>query len=100
MENEVVKYIRLRHDKAAHSVQVQSSVTRCSRYDLPGCRAVSSGQAELLQRRRAEEMAEDAALLPGDVLPERLYQASLRLDGPHHPLFLYSSRYMIGLKLL
>ena len=68
-------------------MQVQSSITRCSRYDLPGCRAVSSGQAELLQRRRAEEMAEDAALLPGDVLPERLHQASLRLDGPHHPLF-------------
>ena len=80
--------ISVRKHKLTYNVHVQSAIPRTSCYSPPGyCTVPLSGQAELLRRRRAAELVEEAALLPGDVLPERLYRASLRLDGADHPLF-------------
>ena len=44
-------------------------------------------QSAIRRRERAAQLQEEEALLPGEAHPERVLQASIRLDGPDHPLF-------------
>ncbi|KAF0291907.1 hypothetical protein FJT64_010049 [Amphibalanus amphitrite] len=45
------------------------------------------------RRERAAQLQEEEALLPGEAHPERVLQASIRLDGPDHPLFSHHGEY-------